>query len=234
MKAYIGPYRYDLIPVRSWERNYEFMRYEQTGNYFFEEKDYLWYDKIVFGFFDKLNTLVRPINRWSNQRKRKIKIHVDGYDVWSADHTLALIIHPVLVELKKQKHGSPNVDDEDVPDYLKSTAVLPPEQDYDIDNNHHARWEYVLDEMIWAFEQCTNEDHNDDQFHHNSDQLEMKYESTGDDGLDGKGMKSIGFNYQKDPTKPPYWVDEEGKKAHYERISNGQRLFAKYYFGLWD
>jgi hypothetical protein len=199
MKVHIGPYKSDLIPVHSWERKYEFMRYEQTDNYFFAEKDYLWYDKLVFGFFDKLSSLVKPINRWSNSRKRKINIRIDNYDVWSADHTLALIIHPVLVKLKKQKHGSPLVDDSDVPDYLKSTASPPKENEWDTDNNHHVRWEYVLDEMIWAFEQCTHEDNNDDQFYPNSDQ-----------------------------------VYEEGMKSHYKRISNGHRLFAKYYQGLWD
>ena len=234
MKVYLGPYKSDLIPVRSWERKYEFMRYEQTGNYFFNEKDYLWYDKLVFGFFDRLNALVRPINRWANSRKRKLKVHIDNYDVWSADHTLAMIIHPVLVKLKQCKQGSPNVDDEDVPDHLKSTAAGPKENEWDTDDNHFDRWDYVLDEMIWAFEQHTYEDCNDNQFYHNSDQLEMTFKDTGDENLDRKGMKSIEFNDQKDPTKPPYWVDEEGKKAHYERIANGRRLFAKYYQGLWD
>jgi len=231
MKANIGPYRYDIIPVRGWERRYEMWRGE---SYFLKEADYTWYDKIVFEIFDKLENLVRPINHWSYRRKRKIKIQIDRYDVWSADHTLALIIHPVLVELKKQKQGSPNVDDSDVPDYLKSTASPPKENEWDTDNNHHARWEYVLDEMIWAFEQHTHDDCNDHQFHHNSDQLEMLFVPTGDDKLDSKGMKSIEFNHQKDPTKPAYYVDEEGKKAHYERIANGRRLFAKYYQALWD
>jgi hypothetical protein len=186
------------------------------------------------GFFDRLSDLVRPINRWANNRKRKIKVHVDYYDVWTADHTLSLIIHPVLLKLKEIKHGSPSVDDEDVPEALKSTSAPPKENEWDTDDNHHLRWEWVMDEMIWAFGQCTNEDHGDHIFYHNSDQLEMKFVSTGDDALDGKGMKSLKFNNQKDPTKPAYWVDNEGMEAHYERIKNGHRLFAKYYFGLWD
>lgn len=234
MKVNIGPYRNDIVPVYGWQRRYEFMRYEQTGNYFFDEKDYLWYDKIVFGFFDKLGALVRPINRWSNNRKRKIKVHIDHYDVWSADHTLALIIHPVLAELKKQKHGSPNVDDEDVPDHLKSTVAPSKENDYDTDDNHHLRWEYVLDEMIWAFDQHTDDDHNDNQFYHNSDQLDFEFVPVTDGKFAGKGYSSMNVNYQKDPNKPAYWIDEEGLKAHRARIANGRRLFAKYYDGLWD
>jgi hypothetical protein len=232
MKVHIGPYKSDLIPVRSWEREYEYWR--RPGTFYLPEEEYTRYDKIVFGFFDRLHALVRPINRWANSRKRKIKVHIDYYDVWGADHTLALIIHPVLVKLKQCKQGSPNVDDEDVPDHLKSTSAGPKENEWDTDEFHHARWNYVLDEMIWAFEQHTDDDCNDDQFHHNSEQLDMTFEPIMEGDLAGKSYSTIKMNHQKDPNKPAYWVDEEGKKAHYERIANGRRLFAKYYQGLWD
>jgi hypothetical protein len=232
MKVSIGPYRSDLIPIRRWEGKYESWR---SGNmYYLDETNYTWYDKIIFGLFEGLNSLVRPLNRWYTNRERTMKIQVDRYDAWSADHTLALIIHPVLVELKKQKQGSPIVDDEDVPDHLKSTAAPPKEEEYDTDDNHHARWEYVLDEMIWAFEQHTNYDRNEDQFVHNIEQLDFEFVPITDGKLAGKGYSSMEVNYQKDPTKPAYWEDKEGKKAHSDRIANGRRLFGKYYDGLWD
>ena len=81
--------------------------------------------------------------------------------------------------------------------------------------------------MIWAFEQHTYESCNDEQFHHNSDQLHMIFKDADD-------KQCFKMDYQKDPTKPPYYVDQEGKTAHYERIANGRRLFAKYYEALWD
>jgi len=231
MRIKIGPYKSDIIPIRSWERRYEYWRRPDT--LYLPEEEYTWYDTIVFGFFDKLFDLVLPINRWgwanANSRKRKIQVHIHNYDVWGADHTLALIIHPVLVKLKECKQGSPNVDDEDVPDHLKSTSARPKEQDYDIDEFHHARWEYVLDEMIWAFEQHTHNDCNDDQFYHNSDQLDMTFEK-----IEGSKSSKININHQKDLSKPAYWIDEWGKHEHYERITNGRRLFAKYYCSLWD
>lgn len=231
MKVNIGPYRNDLIPVSRWQSFYEAKR---SNGVFLEEEDYTRLDKIVIGLFDKLEDFVRPINRWSNNRKRKVNIHIDYYDVWSADHTLGMIIAPVLKKLQSVKHGSPFVDDEDVPENLKSTSAPAKENDWDTDDNHEARWEYVLGEMIWAFEQHADPDTGEAQFSHNVDQLEMTFEETGDPTLDSKGRKTIRFNHQKDPTKPPYWVDEEGKKAHYERITNGRRLFTKYYDGLWD
>jgi hypothetical protein len=232
MKVHIGPYKSDLIPVRSWEREYEYWRRPDT--FYLPEEEYTWYDKLIFGFFDNLSDLVLPINRWANERKRKLKVHIDNYDVWGADHTLAMIIHPVLVKLKEQMQGSPNVDDEDVPDHLKSTSAGPKENVWDTDEFHHARWDYVLDEMIWAFEQHKDHDCNTNQFHHNSEQLDMTFESIMEGDLAGKSYSTIKMNHQKDPNKPAYWVDEEGKKAHYERIANGRRLFAKYYQGLWD
>jgi hypothetical protein len=227
MKVNIGPYKSDIIPVYSWEKRYEYWRRPDT--YYLPEEEYTKFDKFVFGFFDKLSDLVRPLNYWANRRGRNIKIHIDNFDVWSADHTLAMIIHPVLVKLKENKHGSPFVDDEDVPDTLKSSAAPPKENEWDTGDNYHARWAWVLDEMIWTFGQHGLED-DSDQFHHNPDQLQMVFK----EATDMKGSKEVTFNHQKDPNKPAYWRDDEGLKKHAERKANGRRLFAKYYEALWD
>lgn len=226
MKINIGPYRYDLIPVRSWERSYEHFR---SDKYYHDEDEWNWFDRIIYKMFDGLAYIFRPINRWSNNRERNIKIRIDGYDVWSADNTLAMIIHPTLVKLKEVQQGACHVDPEDVPEHLRPSEEPNDENGY-VDNTHFDRWNYVLDEMIWAFEQSAKHDRGDDQFHHNIEQLEMI--STPCE--DNPKLSSIGFNYQKDPAKPKYWVDDEGKKLHYDRINNGLRLFAKYYFSLWD
>ena len=229
MKINIGPYRGDLIPIRRWEKNYEI--WSSGDKYYKDEEDYTWYDKIVFGFFDKLEDLVRPINRWSNNRKRKVKVRVDYYDIWSADHTLGMIIAPTLKKLKEHQHGYPHVDNEDVPEELRFTEEDREklENDGTVDSKHKARWNYILDEMIWAFEQHADQDDGEDQFYHNSDQLEMVFTP-----IEGMKASNLSFNHQKDPSKPPYWRDDEGLKKHHERKHNGVRLFAKYYESLWD
>ena len=43
------------------------------------------------------------------RKNRAYHIHIDDYDVWSLDHTLASIIHPALVRLKDTKHGYPEL-----------------------------------------------------------------------------------------------------------------------------
>lgn len=228
MKVTIGPYTSDLIPVSRWERSYEMWR---SDKYYLDEKDYTWYDKIVMDFFDKLFDLVRPINIWSNNRKRKVKVQIDNYDVWAADHTLAMIIAPTLKKLKEVKRGCPHVDNEDVPEELRMTAEDLQQFEYDgsTDSKFEARWNYILDEMIWAFEQHSDSDDGEDQYYHNVDQLDMVFTP-----VEGKPGSTLSFNYQKDPSKPKYWVDREGIKQHQARMANGVRLFGKYYQALWD
>jgi len=100
-----------------------------------------WFNRICQWFYDN--------------PPRKVKVRIDEYDTWSMDHTLALIIHPMLLQLKATKHGSPFVADEDVPEELRSTndTELTDEQKSwgETDKLFHERWEYVLNEMIFAF-----------------------------------------------------------------------------------
>jgi len=133
---------------------------------------------------------------YSPKQKTRIKIH--NYDTWSMDETLAPIILPMLKQLKETKHGAPAVEFKDVPEELH-----PPEGQTSklythgkTDDNYYKRWDYVLDEMIWAFEQKCRDD----------------------------WMKD--YHYNK-------W-DTDGANAHQARMSNGFRLFGKYYENLWD
>lgn len=95
-------------------------------------------------------------------KQRKIKVRIDPYDVWNMDHTLALVALPMLKLLQKTKHGSPMVDDEDVPETLRysdprdSRTGEPAE--WGTDNWVHYKWEWVLNEMIWTFEQWVNDE----------------------------------------------------------------------------
>lgn len=184
----------------------------------------------VHNFGEKLsNTWLSPILQWVHDTRQKLPwnkdvVKIDYWDVWSMDHTLSPIIHPMLVQLKSVKHGSGHVDDEDVPMELRSIHALPKEE-WDTDGNWHKRWDYVLDEMIWAFEQLANPDTHEEQFWHEHGEIDW-------DAMKkpfAEGEKSRELKWTK-PSK----VDWEGLKAHNARIDNGCRLFGKYYRGLWD
>jgi hypothetical protein len=96
-----------------------------------------------------------------HRKNRKISVHIDPYDTWNMDTTLAHIIHPMLIQLKNTKHGSPYVDDEDVPDHIRSSNASPKKNEWDTDDFLHDRWAWVLDEMIFAFDHAKNDDWKD-------------------------------------------------------------------------
>lgn len=108
-------------------------------------------DAISFVFKYTINPLVK-------NRKQKVVVKLDPWDTWGMDTTLSHIILPMLKQLKDNKHGAPLVDDEDVPDELKSTSAPPKKEEWDIDDNHFKRWDWAMDEMIWTFEQIQNHD----------------------------------------------------------------------------
>lgn len=158
---------------------------------------------------------------WVDSKKeRKVKIHIDRYDTWSMDHTLALIIVPMLKQLKATKHGSPNVDDEDVPEELRSTSAPAKEKDWNVDENHHKRWDSVLDEMIYAFECETDEEWENQFYSGNHDIQWLKLEN--------------GCSEMKRGPNDTWTVDRESMDKAWDRRNNGRRLFAKYYNNLWD
>jgi hypothetical protein len=158
MKVYIGPYNHWFRPG-TWYKDLilwwnGFGRGVDADTFDVEAYDALT-DKIKDGWiYDKLNN----IECWVDNRvERKISVKIHSYDVWSMDDTLGLIILPMLKLLKEKKHGYPHVDDEDVPEHLRSTSApaLTEEQIATAwpDDNGIPRWDWVMNEMIWAFEQ---------------------------------------------------------------------------------
>ena len=146
--------------------------------------------------------------------ERDVDIHIHNYDTWNMDHTLALLIVPMLKQLKETKHGAPNVETIDVPLFLKPTQleVVRYKEEGTTDKNFFKRWDYVMDEMIWAFEQIVDDD-DEKQFYDHSD-------------IDPEDSMEVSVKKLK--------VDREGLDAHNKRIENGLRLFGKYYRSLWD
>jgi hypothetical protein len=156
-----------------------------------------------------------------SKKERKIKVEIHDHDVWSFDNTLAHIVHPALVRLREIKHGAPNTDDQDAPEHLRSTAAAPKENDWDTDALHFKRWDWILDEMIWAFGQEIADPNWENQFHHG------KFDDEFIDNDDG----TVTWRQKSGST---YRFDREGWQAHHARMQNGFRLFGKYYSSLWD
>jgi hypothetical protein len=193
MKIYIGPYKKWVGPYQIADMIF----FVNRRGIYEDPKNETWRYKTAERFGEWLaETWVTKFCSWvGHKRKRKIVVFLAPHDTWNMDDTLSHIIHPMLLQLKKAKHGSAPVADEDVPEHLKSTAAPPKENEWDADDLVHDRWDWVIDEMIFAF-----------------------------------------GNKANDEWREPFYKskDYESMREIEKRMSNGFRLFGKYYEGLWD
>jgi hypothetical protein len=208
------PDEYGIKEKPEWVHN--FGRFLAEGR--FKKEDI---NTIDWSVENKQTWLSKLLNWIHSLRKQTIQVRIDNHDVWNMDRTLAYIIMPMLEKLKANKQGAPNVDDEDVPVGLKSTSAPAKENEWDTDENHFKRWEYVLNEMIFAFklkltdgwqEECRTGEHHI---------LWVKEEGTGH------------YRMQKGENDT-YVFDDKKHKRISDRQQNGFRLFGKYYNSLWD
>jgi hypothetical protein len=215
MKVYFSKYRdhwispYTVLERVLWWRDWKNQDY-----------DAVW----VKRWTDRLAPVSQAIQRvldWAHPQIRWVKI--DRYDTWNMDGTLSLIVLPMLKQLQASKHGSPFVDDEDVPEHfmLRSYQAPPKTDEWHVDANHHDRWTWVLGELIWTFEQL---------------QPDCDWESLYSSGTaDFKFVKTDGDMYEmiRGP-RDNYHLDRLGMDLHQQRIDRGLQLFGKYYQALWD
>lgn len=184
-------------------------------------------------FRDHKPTLLYRFLIWVDSlRQPKHKVKIDHWDTWSMDHTLAQIVLPMLKDFKEHQQGSPPVDDLDVPEHIQSTAAPPLTEEEQnsgaTDEYFHDRWQWVLDEMIFAFETKAGELEGwEDQFFQGEADLRSKPVSWDSEGKPTFYELVEGPEHTKD-------FDSEGYTQYQERISNGFRLFGKYYEALWS
>jgi hypothetical protein len=220
MKIYISNYRNHWIsPYTIIENIFFWTDWSKCGRNkgVIEDKDYVDHPEWVERWakrIEPISTAIRVVLDFIHPRIQYVKI--DRWDTWSMDHTLAHIILPMLKQLDKEKHGAPYTNDEDVPEYLRSHMAQPKENEWDTDSLHFMRWDWILAEMIWAFEQEIRDDDEAEFFDHSE---------CGDEKFpwdkDGQYLSKIK-------------VDNEGLEAHQKRKANGFKLFGKYYQNLWD
>lgn len=165
------------------------------------------------------------LNRIHDCKKRKVKIRIDEYDSWSADHTLALIILPVLKQLKETKHGSSGKIEE-----FAMTSEAGSQYCFDFyaeDDDKaweagHKKWDETLDKMIWSFEQILD-DNWEDQYWTQKPIIDLNDYPEDADSV----CKPLRW-------KQPGICDWDGMQKHQMKIAEGLELFGKHYRDLWD
>jgi hypothetical protein len=211
MKVFIGPYRNWIGPYQIsakiffWLEKWPSDELEQRWDYKLHDKFGDWLAK----------TWVADLCQWvETKKKRKIEIHIDRYDTWGMDHTLSMLIVPMLKQLRDSKHGYPLADIEDAPHIGEGDR----DPNDGSDSLADARWNWILDEMIWAHEQIIDEESDKNYYE--------PYES--DETPEVTPFMSLkeSLNIGK--------FNKEKFDAHEARMQNGLRLFGKYYRSLWD
>lgn len=218
MKVFISNYRHH------WYSPYTFL--EKV--IYRREIDYD--DPIVEKWSNRLTPISKAIQWFMDKIRPRVEyVKIDRWDTWSMDSTLAVIVLPMLKQLQKDKHGSQLVDLEDVPEYMRTSSTEDysdqecfefyhkdtEKKGYDV----HDRWDWVLNEMIFAFESYAHD-------------WEEKYRS-GEHDIQWKKLENGCSEMIRGPNDT-YECDYEGMAKEQKRIDNGLRLFGTYYRGLWD
>ena len=237
MKVYISKYRdhwispYTMLDYAFFWTDWSKCARDKSIRSLEEESRYVERPEWTERWSDYLNPISRAIQWvWDRVHPAINLVKIDYWDTWSMDHTLSPIILPMLKQLKAAKHGAPFVDDEDVPDHLKSTAAPAKENEWDTDANHFLRWDWAMDEMIFAFT-CKVDDSWEDAFR--SGDIDMLWVPVDADGNEvPKGEHK--FSEMRRGPNDTYKCDYEGMRVVEARIQNGFRLFGKYFSALWD
>ena len=217
MKVYIGPYVYRWVSKvhdRHMDLKYGYGEWDDNK----DREDRAW-EQVE----DALQWLYnKTINLYLDRKQRKIRVCIDEYDTWSMDDTLAPIILPMLKQLNASKHGAPYVDLKDVPKELHGKKLTKKQKDNgEVDDKHFERWDWVLNEMIFAFDSKVNDGWEDQ---YTTGEYDWKFEKD----------EETGYSQMVEGPNHTAVTDWEGRKAHQARMSNGFRLFGKYYEALWD
>lgn len=239
MKVYIGKYPDTWWSTRKWAEDIHARRHGRDWGWEVEEEEYDWVDRLVERIADAWQSVLNvTINQIAKRRTRKIKIRIDPSDTWGMDHTLGMIILPMLKQLKATKHGSPWVDDEDVPHMVKKKSKAKTSSkvralNIDEEDQHsdvHVRWEWVLNEMIWAFEQIISEDEGRSNYYVPYKEGEEVERVRWKDFETGEWQCMVTEEEAREMGR----YDPDLQKAYQQRINRGLVLFGKYYQGLWD
>jgi hypothetical protein len=236
MKVFISNYRDHWISPYTILKTICFWEKDDGVFYNHEEIPNHKYDKWV----NRLEPICVIIQKVLNFIHPKINyVKIDRWDTWSFDHSLAQIILPGLKQLKDTKRGSPYVNLEDVPKELRyfgyedyeSQSCFEFYHENENENSEawdsmHKRWNWILDEMIFAFEHLLD-DSWEDQFR--SGKIDVKSVPC---AWDDTGKVTM-FKMVNGP-EYSYKCDYDGMQKVYDRMDNGFRLFGVYYRNLSD
>lgn len=152
-------------------------------------------------------------------KKRTVKVKIDPWDTINISHTLGYIILPLLKHLRDKGYTTPEIDDEDLPEEIRILDI-------------HARWDWILDEIIWAFDQHMNDDNEAQFFSGVFDKISVPVDKNFNEIPETDMITKIHAWAWKDGDHHTLQFDEQSYNLWLNRKLNGFRLFGKYYTHL--
>jgi len=153
---------------------------------------------------------LQKVCEWINHyRKPKIIVKIGDQATWNMFTTLAIIILPMLKQLKATKIGSPMVGKhfDQVSNSSQGSFKFYAEGDNSAWDAGHKAWSDILDEMIWAFEQLQPDFDGYTQFYKGESEIDFaKYP-------EDEGKSNIPLRWKKKSE-----IDLEGLRAYDLRI----------------
>lgn len=173
------------------------------------------------------------IGKFLKNDRRKVDIKIESHDTWSMDTHLALIILPMLIQLKEGQKGIPatfgNVGGADY-DLQQSFDFYAETYDQAFEKACE-NWNEVLEKMIWSFQELVHGDV-EDKYHHGD--MKTDWVKTDEQYYNPVTKKMEDIYTMVDTNPNEHWYDAVGHKLHEERIQEGLELFGKYFHNLWE
>jgi len=164
------------------------------------------------------------LSKPKNDGTQKETIHIQPWDSWNADITLAKIAAPLLKQLRDTNHGYHIVDWFNTP-YTEEEWNALTDCNNDVGSDHDERWKKVeaewikvMNEMIFALE-CVADNSWEEEF------FTYKVENNADAIPAGATVTERMNNLV---------YDKEGHAAKSALVDRGLLLFGKYFRALWD
>lgn len=154
-----------------------------------------------------------------------IKIDITYSDCFNLDGTLGRVIVAALEAFKLQEYAGFTVEEQDLPEHLRYEEPVMINGSYTerglmgTDPLRQERFEWVINEMIFAFKSCYSGEGEDFWID------DPNYDPNADFLIDNE-EGSLTINSQLD-------IDQEKQAAYNKRIQNGLNMFSKYYKALW-
>ncbi len=90
------------------------------------------------------------------KKNGEVKSKIEWKDIINTDTTLSIVILEILKAYKGQVVGFHNVDNEDVPEQMRTVPeIFDSYLNISVSEKYKMKYEYILDEMIYTFDEIS-------------------------------------------------------------------------------